>query len=222
MEFWSNDYRKWIHVDGDTHMNWTLVDGKTGVPLSLWELREEEVRALKGSPTRTIKMVPNSIPRSEAKKPWNWDKGILGKPRYRYFKLVPRSNFLEKPTPVPLSQGKRGWFWTGYYVGDDRDFPAQEHYGNRVMKRGNIEWTLNQARYVLEATATPGVVRVHLDTVTPGFDTFLADVDGKGRKPVAPVFTWKLHEGENRLEVLPRNIAGREGISSWITLRYGK
>ena len=83
-----------------------------------------------------------------------------------------------------------------------------------------MDWTLNQAHYLLQATDQPGVLRVHLDTVTPGFETFLADVDGQGRKLVASVFTWKLHAGRNSLRVLPRNKAGREGIESRIVLDF--
>ena len=93
-------------------------------------------------------------------------------------------------------------------------------YGARMARRGDWEWTLNQAHCVLEASATPGEVRVHFETVTPGFDTFIADVDGAGGKPGASPFMWKLHPGENRLDVWPRNKAGREGIRSSITLKY--
>jgi hypothetical protein len=73
---------------------------------------------------------------------------------------------------------------------------------------------LIQAHYVLEATGTPGELRVHLDTETPGFQTFLADINGKGKSPIPPAFTWTLHEGSNRLRVLPRNKAQTDGIAS--------
>ena len=61
---------------------------------------------------------------------------------------------------------------------------------------------------------------MHLDTETPGFQTFLADIDGKGKSPVPPVFTWTLHEGSNRLRVLPRNKAQRDGIASGVVVDY--
>jgi hypothetical protein len=133
-------------------------------------------------------------------------------------RLVPRSNFLEKKSPLPLNQGMRGWFWTGHHAWTDADCPASLLYGNRVSDRRNWEWTLNQAHLVLEATATPGEVRVHLDTQTPGFDTFLADIDGAGVKPVTSGFVWTLRPGKNALEVRPRNVAGREGITSRVVI----
>ncbi len=98
------------------------------------------------------------------------------------------------------------------------EYPASLLYGHRVTDRRNWEWTLNQARFTLEATATGGELRVHLDTETPGFDTFLADIDGTGPKPVRSGFIWKLRAGKNRLDVRPRNSAGRDGIASRVVI----
>jgi len=64
----------------------------------------------------------------------------------------------------------------------------------------------------------PGELRIHLDTETPGFGAFLAEVDGTGLKPVSSGFIWQLHAGKNRLEVRPRNVAGREGIPSRVVI----
>jgi hypothetical protein len=93
-------------------------------------------------------------------------------------------------------------------------------FGNRVTRRGDFEWTLNQAHYVLEPGKTSGSLRVHLDTETPSFETFLAEIDAEEKKSVASGFTWTLHPGKNRLRVRSRNVAGREGIPSWIVMEY--
>ena len=85
--------------------------------------------------------------------------------------------------------------------------PAGLVFGNRVTKRADFEWTLNQAHYVLEPATAPGLFRVHLDTETPSFDTFLAEIDGGQKKSVASDFSWNLHPGENRLRVRPRNVS---------------
>jgi len=66
---------------------------------------------------------------------------------------------------------------------------------------------------------TPGELRVHLDTETPGFDTFLADM-GNGPRPVESGFVWKLRPGKNRLEVRPRNLGGRAGIPSRVQIEH--
>jgi hypothetical protein len=133
-------------------------------------------------------------------------------------RLIPRSNFLEQKWPLPLNNGKGPWTWNGFEVWTDADVPAEMIHPNLVTRPGNFEWTLNQAHFALEPTSTRGEFRVHLDTETPGFDTFLAEIDGGGKSPVAAIFPWMLHAGHNRLKVWPRNNAGRDGIASWIDL----
>jgi transglutaminase-like putative cysteine protease len=209
VELWSNDYRKWVYVDGN--MEWYATDAKTGVPLSLLELRERQLRVLAGKPAAPMKVVHLL----EGGTRW---EGLESWPAFLELRLIPRSDFLQVKAPLPLHQGMRGWFWTGHYAWTDADYPASLLYGHRVSDRRNWEWALNQARLTLEATATPGELRVHLDTETPGFDTFLADIDGTGAKPVRPGFAWKLHAGKNRLEVRPRNTAGRAGIASGVVI----
>jgi hypothetical protein len=114
----------------------------------------------------------------------------------------------------------RGWFWTGHHVWSDAGYPASRLYSHRVTDSSNWDWTLNQARITLEATANPGEVRVHLDTVTPGFEAFVARIDDESAKPVASGIVWKLRQGRNRLEVCPRNVAGLDGITSRVTPEY--
>ncbi|MGI8982006.1 MAG: transglutaminase-like domain-containing protein [Pirellulaceae bacterium] len=211
VELWSNQFRKWIYVDGN--MAWYAADAGSGEPLSLWELRYRQLRVLSGKTADPIRIV------HLAKSGKRW-KGLSGWPPFLELRLVPRSNFLEEKSPLPLHQGMRGWFWTGHYAWTDSDYPASLLYGNLVSDRRNWSWTLNQARYILEATAADGELRVHLDTETPGFDTFLADIDAAGAKPVMPGFVWKLRAGKNTLEVRPRNIAGRDGVVSRVVVDW--
>jgi hypothetical protein len=154
-------------------------------------------------------------------KQFGW-KGLSPDPQnwYLELRLIPRSNFLQEKSPLPLNQGTAEWAWTGSYVWTDSEVPAGLLFGNRVAKRSNFEWTLNQAHFLLEADKIPGTMKVHLDTETPSFDSFLAEIDGGEKRPVSSLFTWTLHRGDNLLRVRPRNIAGREGIPSWISLQY--
>jgi hypothetical protein len=209
VELWSNDYQKWVYVDGN--MAWYAAEAKGGVPLSLRELRDRQLRALAGKPAAPVRIVHLL----EGGKRW---EGLESWPAFLELRLIPRSDFLQEKAPLPLNQGMRGWFWTGHYAWTDADYPASLLYGHRVSDRRNWEWTLNQARYTLEATATPGELRVHLDTETPGFDTFLADIDRAGAKPVQSGFVWKLHAGKNELIVKPRNVAGRDGVISRVVI----
>jgi hypothetical protein len=217
VELWSNEWKKWVYVDGA--LAWYIVDAKTGTPLSIWELRERQLPTLRGQPVEPVRVVDAVRTRNKqfvwnglgGPKPLNW---------YLELRMIPRSNFLQEKSPLPLNQGTEEWSWTGHYVWTDAEVPAGFLFGNRVAKHGDFEWTLNQAHYVLEPGKTPGTLRVHLDTQTPSFETFLAEIDAGEKKPVKSGFVWRLHEGKNQLRVRPRNVAGREGIASWITLEY--
>lgn len=210
VEVWSNDYRKWLYVDGN--MAWYAVDPRSKIPLSLLELRERQLPVLRGEPAAPIEVVHL---RDGGKR---WD-GLEAWPPFLELRMVPRSDLLERRAPLPLNQGMRGWFWTGHHVWTDSDSPASPLYGNRVSDRRNWEWTLNQAHVTIEATPTPGELRVHIDTATPGFETFVADV-GDGPRPVASGSVWTLKPGRNALEVRPRNIAGRDGITTRVILAW--
>lgn len=209
VEIWSNEFAKWVYVDGNAA--WYFRDAATDVPLSLRELRERQLAALGKRPFAGVKLV------TLAKTRYEWTD-LTGWPAFAELRLVPRSNFLERKSPLPLNQGMRGWFWTGHYVWTDAAYPASMLYGNRVGNPSNWDWSLNQAQVRLEATTTAGEVRVHLETETPGFEKYFAAIDEDGSKAVESGFLWRLHAGENRLEVWPQNRAGRRGVTSRIVL----
>ena len=209
MEIWSNEFRKWVWVDGTAA--YFPEDMATREPLSLFEVRQRQLRVLRGQPVQPIRIVHivDSV--------LQW-RGLDVDMSFAEMRLIPRSNFLEQKWPLPLNNGRGPWTWTGFDVWTDADVPAELIHPNLITRYGNFEWTLNQAHYVLEPTSRPGEFRVHLDTETPGFETFLAKIDGGAKASVSAIFPWKLHAGRNRLEVWPRNIAGREGIASWVEL----
>jgi hypothetical protein len=216
VELWSNEWKKWVYVDGA--LAWYIVDEKTGTPLSMLELRERQLQTLRGETPAAIRVVDATRTKN---KQFGW-KGLGPDPQNWYLELrmIPRSNFLQEKSPLPLNQGTAEWAWTGSYVWTDSEVPAGFLFGNRVTRRSNFEWTLNQAHYVLEAGEKTGELRVQLDTETPGFDAYLAEIDSGDKRPVPSVFTWTLHPGRNTLRVRPKNVAGREGIPSWISLDY--
>lgn len=211
VEIWSNDYRKWVYIDGNAA--WYFADAQTNVPLSLWELRERQLLTLSGGATRLVRLV------KLAESPYQW-AGLDGWPAFLELRLIPRSNFLERRSPLPLNQGMRGWFWTGHHVWSDAATPASLLYGKRLTRRGDFEWTLNHVHCVFEAADTPGELRVHLDTETPGLEAFIANLDGAPARSVDSPFTWKLRPGRNRIDVNARNSAGRPGSTSTIELEW--
>ncbi len=209
MEIWSNQFHKWIWIDGTAA--YYPEDPATHTPLSLYEVRERQLRVLRGEqpePMRVVHIVDSVL---------QW-RGLDVDMSFAEMRLIPRSNFLEQKYPIPLNNGKGPWTWNGFYVWSDAEVTPGLVHPNLVTRYGNFEWTLDQAHYVLEPTATDGAFRVHLDTETPGFETFLAQIDGGEQSPVAAIFPWKLHPGRNRLKVWPRNNAGRDGIDSWVEL----
>jgi hypothetical protein len=217
VEIWSNEWKKWVYADGA--LAWYIVDEKTGIPLSILEMRQHQLPTLRGNPVEPVRVVAAERTKN---KQFAW-KGLGGPDPLNWYlelRMIPRSNFLQAKSPLPLNQGTDEWSWTGHYVWTDAEAPAGLLFGHRVTKREDFEWTLNQAHYVLEPGNAPGIFRVHLDTETPSFETFLAEIDGGAKKSVASGFTWTLHPGKNQLRVRPRNVAGREGIPSWITLEY--
>jgi hypothetical protein len=231
VEIWSNDFNKWVFIDGDKAMYFVdaagpKVDGLE-VPLSHWELRERQVAAFAGKPHAEVAM------RKTAERDQKWD-GLTSFPPFLELRLIPRSNFLEAAAPLPLNQGMRGWFWTGHYVWTDDAFPAGMLYSERVTRRGNFEWTPNRTHVTFEPLVTPGEMRVHLDTVTPGFREFHATIadtsrglrsinaaDG-GERRIETGHIWKLHPGTNRLAVRARNTTGRDGPAAMFEIVRGE
>ena len=209
VEIWSNQFQKWIYIDGNTA--WYAVGAESRVPLSLWELRERQLALFGGRPIEPIQIVSIIKTRYE----WN---GLDSWPAFVELRLVPRSNFLAQKSPLPLNQGMRGWFWTGHYAWDDGLAPALPLYSHRVSRRENLEWTLNQAHLTLEATDKPGELLVHVETVTPSLEAIYARFDNDANQVVGQHFLWKLHAGVNRLEATPRNRAGRLGIPSQVVV----
>jgi|GEM_PF-1095106 len=227
VEIWSNEFDKWMFVDGDKAMYFVdpaapKLDGRE-VPLSHWELRERQVAAFAGRAHAEVAM------RKTTEKGQTWD-GLTSFPPFLELRLVPRSNFLEAAAPLPLNQGMRGWFWTGHQVWTDDAFPAGLLFSQRVTRRGNFEWTPNRTHLTLEPLPTPGEVRVHLESDTPGFKEFrgtIADTsrglrsintaDGR-EQTFTSGFVWKLHPGTNRLTVRARNTADRDGPPAWFEI----
>ena len=217
VEIWSNEFAKWIYVDGNAA--WYFVDDASGVPLSLRELRTRQLDALApvGNALRGVPKSARLVKLADTRYEWT---GLTNWPPFLELRLIPRSNFLDQAAPLPLNQGMRGWFWTGHHVWTDDRAPASLLYGHRVGQPGNWDWTLNQAHIVLAATQMPGELGVELDTFTPGLAGFWAKFDDQPPREVTAAFHWPLHAGRNRLEVWPRNIAGRDGVHSSVELMY--
>ncbi len=209
-EIWSNQFHKWIHVDGDN--GWYFVDNETDVPLSFLELRERQMDHLAGktpTATRCVRLI-------DQERSWST---FADKPAFVELRLVPRSNFLEQASPLPLNQGMRGWFWTGHYVWSDDREPTRPLYVHRVTRREDFEWDVNRTQILLTATKQPDELQVTLITETPGFADFVKEENGV-RATTPATFVWKLRSGKNQLWVTSQNSAGKKGVPSTVELDY--
>jgi transglutaminase-like putative cysteine protease len=199
IEVWSNDYRKWVHVDGDAARYY--VDAKSKMPLSLRELHDRQVLAMADKPHDAVE----AVVLAETRPAWG---GLTDNPPFAELKMIPRSNLLAQPYPVPLNQGMKGWPWPGHAVWTEPHAPPSELYDYRITAKNNWDWTLNETEVRLLATTVPGEVQVQLDTVTPGFTNYEATFDAAGPTPVESNFVWQLHAGKNQLVVQSRNETG--------------
>ena len=147
------------------------------------------------------------------------------------------------------SHGCTQYHYDGYLLWEDDVTKLRSpEYSMQTSRRNDLYWTLNQAELFLQHGESAGEVLVQMNTVTPNFKAFACRIDGGAwielaaehvwRLPyddhdrrfldVLPHeaversgdFAWRLHDGENTLEIKPINAFEIEGITSHVTLRY--
>ncbi|MCZ7649062.1 MAG: transglutaminase-like domain-containing protein [Planctomycetota bacterium] len=229
-EVWSNEHRKWILMDANQSIH--QVDAATNVPLSMTEVQERMIRAMYGDkeirPENLIKspvyaadmrtcwrleMTPKPVAEGEVPKKWEpWYKWL----NVRY---VPRNDWYANPRPLPYEQGFH-WDWTGYWVWEPPRVPKLYSYGNFTARDADINWTLNQVCFDAAPEPDVGSIRIQMGTVTPNFESFLVNVDGKGWEQAPASHAWKLHPGRNRIEMRVRRKGGVAGPVSFLELDW--
>lgn len=226
-EVWSNDYRKWVHVDATRDYYW--YDRATRVPLDTQEIhrvlidRLEEVERWDRPYLfrQDLKALVKNLPIAfrEGHHRFSVEEGALFLFRsFCHFRMVPRYNVFSEPRPLPVSQGTEVWGWNGYLNWADDKVPPLAHFTNHTNRRADFYPTLNETRYTLERDEDPGTLRVHLETDTPHFAGYLVSVDLGDWEERPDRFVWRLHEGLNTLRARSRNSAGAEGIVSAVTV----
>jgi hypothetical protein len=139
---------------------------------------------------------------------------------WMFLRYMPRNNYYSQPYPVPIRQGSH-WDWTGYWVWEGAQMPrGQWQYRHFTARRSDLEWTINQVRFDAAFGEKPGVLRIQMGTVTPGLETFLVNIDGRGWQASEREFAWELHPGKNRLEMRARTRSGVQGPVSFAEADY--
>lgn len=228
-EVWSNEFNKWIYLDATR--DYYYFDPDTGVPLNALEIHNLLAAYVPRVETWQHPFVPESGPEAAAKVRVGIRQGdnpfsAAGDGRhilemFGHFRIIPRNDFLSHPRPVPVHQGATMWGWDGFLNYYDEKFPKRWEYQRYSDRALDFYEPLNQAEVVLEETADRGVLKVDVDTFTPGFETFLVRVDdGPWTELKSPVWPWKLNPGKNRLAVRVRNVRGVSGPASELEVTF--
>jgi hypothetical protein len=202
-EIWSNQHRKWVMLDPTSNMYLE----REGVPLNAYEIREEwfyrggtnltfvigkeRKRLRKADLPIVLKHFPNFG--DLAVHPDELDK-------YGFIGYVPNTDFMDSRedygkmfiTKDKLCDG------TKWHVRTNPANPATDPY-----------FPLGQT--VLNFAVENGIIRARLQTFTPNFKRYEAQLDGSEWAPSEESFRWELHPGTNRLAVRTVNLFGTAG-----------
>lgn len=233
-EVWSDEYDKWIMMD--PNINRYFRDRKTNIPLSALELHEQLLdfyfKNEKQRSNEFNKKKVDAIPLKKFLKEgpivcdlgpvyipgwFNPDRSHLmwGSPR-----MMPRSNFFSKKYPIPKAHGYGTcWSWNEYYLWQDERTPrGDSQFDKYVERERDWYWSINRVQFIVEQTNKENVLRVYLDTFTPGLKNIMVKIDDWVWKPAKKEFLWKLHYGKNGLRAKTVNVMGVEGKESAIEI----
>jgi hypothetical protein len=216
-EVWSSEHEKWVLMDPDLNVYYS----RGGVPLSALEIREawlsgcaDEVEVVADEPGFVI--------------PGEDQAEVLrSDPLYAHFTVQTLVHLFERFNRyrnldyyVRINVG--GWDWV-----DERVLPTfVHHFAPRAARpTGNADElypSLNMVRLQL----TPrwdeegAELLVRFEHCMPWFCHFELSVDGGAWQRCGESYTWRMHEGVNRLAVRPVNVCGRVGITSELAVAY--
>jgi len=229
-EVWSNEFNKWIYMDATR--DYYYFDPETGVPLNELEIHNLVAGQVPRVETWQRPFAPELANTVGAKVGVGMREGdnpasivengthileIMG-----YFRIIPRNNFLSQPLPVPVHTGATMWGWDGFLNYYDEKFPKRLEYQIQTCRALDFYEPLNQAELYLAETEEKGVLRVEIDTFTPGgLDAYLFRING-GRwlEQDAPSLTWALASGINTIDARVRNVRGVAGPISTVRVTY--
>ncbi|MEA1997502.1 MAG: hypothetical protein U9N45_07670, partial [Gemmatimonadota bacterium] len=224
LEFWSNEYAKWIIIDS-WWGNWYQKDG---VPLGTLDLHRlgRETGNIEGTGVWEMNLNPNPW------KPGRPDSVPAVSACYTHIRYIPRNDFLS----APLEPKPAGRPWDYLKANNQLNDPVQtglQHIawrqpgdpptlcGPTVIYEQDYNFPLNEVEMDLQRPADrEGVLDACFKTHTPEFDSYYIRIDSGEWASCGSRYLWELKEGENRLEVKTRNKWGRCGPVSIAVLEY--
>jgi hypothetical protein len=139
----------------------------------------------------------------------------------RFFRIIPRYDFLSRPTPRPLAQGELEWPWDGYLCWYDKATPRKLEYALQSDRIADFYPTLNTVQFTATYGKYEGDINILMVTHTPNFKTFEVNINGQGWESVPSEFTWHLLPSAiNTLKMRTVNELGKSGKSSKLKVMW--
>jgi hypothetical protein len=229
-EVWSNEFNKWIYMDATR--DYYYFDPETGIPYNLLEIHNLLAEQVPRTETWQRPFAPETGTEVAARvnvgmREGNNHVSIVEQGRHiieimGHFRIIPRNDFLSNPLPVPVHTGDTMWGWDGFLNWYDEKFPKRYEYQRYTNRALDFYEPLNQAEVFLSETDERGLLRVEVNTFTPGgFDTFLVKMnDGQWVEQKEPTWLWSLRSGLNSVEVRSRNVRGILGPIGMLQVTY--
>jgi hypothetical protein len=228
-EVWSNEFNKWIYLDATR--DYYYFDQETGLPLNLLEIHNKLAEQLPRVETWQRPFAPEigskivqqiKIGMREGDNPVSIvEDGYHLMEIMGYFRIPCRNDFLSHPFPIPMAQGYTMWGWDGYLNHYDKKFPKRTEFQRQSNRFIDFYEPLNQSQVFLSETDQPGVLKLEVDTFSPGFETFLVRINnGNWIVQRNAAWFWNLKAGLNQIEIRVNNVRGVLGPISCIKVTY--
>lgn len=204
-EVWSCFYRKWITIDTDFNIWYSLGD----IPLSTLEIHNAVISG---------KLDSISINKGEARPAIEFEDRIPTLfSYYHYFYIDMRNDWLTNRyfRGHPARSDQATLFWS------DERLPAVLTLKTKVKKTNDLYWDVNGTELKFASiNLDEHSIGVDISTHTPNFSHFLVRIDEKAEFNIANnKFVWSLHLGTNVISVCAVNISGLYGIPSLIVVQ---
>jgi hypothetical protein len=204
-EVWSNDYHKWVMMDPGCDPD----DGRKGT--RHFERNDVPMSALELHQAYANKDYEGVVEINDPEKFGGTLENNIS--LYRQFCATRRNNYLTSLLPEEPEHGAVSYTYDGHLWHRSITEPLPQ-FSRASRREGDFHWTLNQTVIHLQQGENLNTLDVLLDTVTPNFETYLAQFDDGDWTEQSEAFVWNLHKGQNTLRAKTRNVFGRLGIES--------
>jgi len=206
-EIWSNQYQKWILLDGQNNAYWM----KGGIPLSALECQNFFVQGRKDE----LEMVTQKVGANAAFMKRNW---VV----YFYHLKFSYNNTFFSPeadhssfSPYRFELLSEGVHPEIFYQGRASNAQFTDCVRDAYPRLNQTTFHLFHSRFPRKSNE----LTIKLEHTMPFFDRFMLRIDSENWESCGRSFSWLLKEGINTIEVKAVNCFGIEGSISKITLK---